>query len=125
MLDPDAVLNSVLASLQSIPELVTELGSPDYITGHFFMAGEENSLVRALAQMRSPSSLVAYLDYIGGNFDGVSRNRWRIHLDRWNLGGDFGGKAVGKPFVGHQGRPEVGYTSERFDVVRLNCGFTR
>ena len=28
-------------------------------------AGEENSLTRALSQMKSPSILVAYLDYVG------------------------------------------------------------
>jgi hypothetical protein len=85
MLDPDLVLNAVLASMQSIPDLVTELGAPAIpattsITGHYFYAGEENSLVRALAQMRMPSFLVAYLDYVGGNFDGSTVWKHRMNL---------------------------------------------
>jgi hypothetical protein len=85
MLDPDAVLNSVLAALQSIPELATELGAPtipatDSITGHFFYSGEENSLTRALAQMKSPSVMVVYLDYISGNFDGMTLWKHRLNL---------------------------------------------
>lgn len=85
MLDPDVVLNSVLASLQSIPELAAELGAPTIpptqsITGHFFYAGEENSLTRAMSQMRSPSILVAYLDYVGGNFDGMTVFKHRLNM---------------------------------------------
>jgi hypothetical protein len=85
MLDPDVVLSSVLASLQSIPELAAELGAPaipatQSITGHFFYSGEENSLIRALSQMRSPSILVAYLDYIGGNIDGMTVWKHRLNL---------------------------------------------
>jgi hypothetical protein len=86
MLDPDIVLNSVVASLRSIPELVTELGGPeipatDSITGHFYYSGEENSLLRALGQMRSPSIVVAYLDYIGGNkFDGMTAWKHRLNM---------------------------------------------
>jgi hypothetical protein len=83
MLDPDAVINSVLASLQSIPELATELGAPaipatESITGHYSYSGEENSLTRDIAQMRSPSILVAYLDYIMGNFDGMTMWKHRL-----------------------------------------------
>jgi hypothetical protein len=85
MLDPDLVLNSVLASLQSIPQLATELGAPtipatESITGHFFYSGEENSLIRALSQMRSPSLMVAYLDYLGGNFDGMTVWKHRLNM---------------------------------------------
>jgi hypothetical protein len=85
MLDPDVVLNSVLASLQSIPELATELGAPTIpatqsITGHFSYSGEENSWIRALSQMKSPSILVSYLDYISGNFDGATIWKHRLNL---------------------------------------------
>jgi hypothetical protein len=85
MLDPDVVLNSVLASLQSISELATELGAPaipatESITGHFFYSGEENSIIRALSQMRSPSILVAYLDLIMGNYDGMTVWKHRLQL---------------------------------------------
>jgi hypothetical protein len=85
MLDPDVVLNSVLASLQSIPELVAELGGPaipatDSITGHYFFSGQENALSRALAQMRSPSLMVAYLDYVGGNFNAMTVFKHRLNM---------------------------------------------
>ena len=85
MLDPDVVLNSVVASLQSIPQLLAELGSPpvdpaDAIRGHYFYAGEENSLARTLGQMNMPSMLVAYLDYLGGNFDGMTVWKHRLNM---------------------------------------------
>jgi hypothetical protein len=85
MLDPDVVISSVVASLQSIPELVTELGGPaipatDSITGHFFYSGEDNSYIRTLSQMRSPSILVAYLDYISGNYDGQTVWKHRLNI---------------------------------------------
>ena len=85
MLDPDVVLSSVVASLQSIPDLATELGAPaipatESITGHFFFSGEDNSYIRTLAQMRSPSILVAYLDYISGNYDGMTVWKHRLNL---------------------------------------------
>src|SRR5215472_9035448 len=85
MLDPDLVLSSVVASLQSIPDLAAELGAPtipatESITGHFFYSGQENSLIRALSQMKSPSILVAYLDYIGGNFDATTVWKHRLNL---------------------------------------------
>jgi hypothetical protein len=85
MLNPDVVLSSVLASLQSIPQLASELGAPDIpatesITGHYFYSGEDDSLIRALGKMRSPSILVAYLDYIGGNFDGMTVWKHRLNM---------------------------------------------
>jgi len=85
MLDPDVVLSSVLASLQSILQLATELGAPgipvtESITGHYFFSGEDNSYIRTLAQMKSPSILVAYLDYIMGNFDGMTVWKHRLNL---------------------------------------------
>jgi hypothetical protein len=85
MLDPDVVLSSVVASLQSIPQLATELGAPEIpatesITGHYFFSGEDNSYIRTLAQMKSPSILVAYLDFIMGNFDGMTVWKHRLNL---------------------------------------------
>jgi hypothetical protein len=85
MLDPDVVLNSVVASLQSIPDLATELGAPaipatDSITGHYFYSGEENSITRVLSQMKAPSILVVYLDYISGNYDGMTVFKHRLNI---------------------------------------------
>jgi hypothetical protein len=83
MIDPDFALNSVLESLQSIPQLAVELGAPaipatESITGHFFYSGEENAVARALAQMKSPSVMVGYLDYIMGNFNGMTMWKHRM-----------------------------------------------
>lgn len=85
MLDPDVALSSVVASLRSIPQLATELGAPaipatESITGHYFHSGDENSFLRSLAQMRSPSILVAYLDYIMGNYDGMTVWKHRMNI---------------------------------------------
>lgn len=85
MLDPDVVLNSVVATLQSIPELVAELGAPaipatDSITGHFYFSGEETSLVRDLSQMLAPSIKVMYLDYIMGNYDAQTMWKHRLNI---------------------------------------------
>lgn len=85
MLDPDFALNSVVASLQSIPELAAELGAPaippaESITGHYFFGGDENAVARALAQMRSPSILIGYVDYIMGNYDGMTVWKHRMQL---------------------------------------------
>jgi hypothetical protein len=85
MLDPDVVLNCVLASLRSIPELVAELGGPSIpatqsITGHMFYSGEENSLERALSQMVAPSVMVAYLNVLPGNFNAETCFKHRLNV---------------------------------------------
>jgi hypothetical protein len=78
MLDPDLVLSTLVTSFQSIPALVTELGGADKITGHFYLSGAENSLERAIYSMPNPSILVAYLDLLGGNFNGMTIWKHRI-----------------------------------------------
>ncbi|HEY1898128.1 MAG TPA: hypothetical protein VGG62_17745 [Terracidiphilus sp.] len=85
MLDPDVVANSIAAALQSIPELVAELGGPaipatESISVHSYYSGEENSVARVVSQMRAPSLLIAYWDYLGGNFDGTSVWKHRVNL---------------------------------------------
>ena len=85
MLDPDIALSSVVASLQSIPQLAAELGAPaipatESITGHFFFSGEDNAFNREVSQMKSPSILVSYLDYIMGNYDGMTVWKHRMNM---------------------------------------------
>jgi len=75
MLQPTVVLDAILESLRSIPQLVAELGGPavpatQTIYGHYYYSGEENALAKDLATMRQPSILLGYLAYLGGNFDG-------------------------------------------------------
>ena len=83
MLQPSAVISSILASVQSIPELATELGAPtipptESIIGHNFYSGQENAVARAIGQMQSPSILIAYLDLIQGHFDGSTIFKHRV-----------------------------------------------
>src|SRR5262252_8918010 len=80
MLDPDLVMNSVLDSFRSIPQLVTEVGGAQNITGHYYYSGEENSLMKTLGQMRAPTILLAYLAMLGGNFDGQTMWKHQINL---------------------------------------------
>jgi hypothetical protein len=80
MLTSTTVLNAVLASLQSIPQLTAELGGSQFITAHYSYSGEENSLMRALGQMREPSMLIAYNDIMMGNFDGQTMWKHRVAL---------------------------------------------
>lgn len=81
MLDPDLVLSNLLTTFRSIPALVSEMADDSSnIFGHYYLAGEENSLVRVLSQMTSPSICVAYLDLLGGNFDGSTIWKHRLEV---------------------------------------------
>ena len=80
MLTSKAILDAIVLSLQSIPQLVAELGSPQAISAHYSYSGEENSLMRALAQMREPSMLAAYTDIMMGNYDGQTVFKHRVGL---------------------------------------------
>src|SRR5262252_263697 len=81
MLDPDVVLDAVVSTLRSIPTLVSELGGTDRITGHKYLYGPENSLMRAIFAMRSPSILVAYTDLRGGNWSGTVMWKHRLEIN--------------------------------------------
>lgn len=82
MIDPDIVLSACIAAFRSIPELVSELGSsPLNIYSHTFSVGVEASFSRAVYEQPSPSVLVAYLDYLGGNFTGMSV--WKHRLEAY------------------------------------------
>ncbi len=50
------------------------------VTGHYFSFGDENSLIKSVMQMESPAILVAYLDLIGGNFDGMTVHKHRLEV---------------------------------------------
>jgi hypothetical protein len=85
MLQPTAVVNSILDSIRSISQLATELGAPTIpptqsIVGHYFYSGAENCILRAVEQMESPSMLLAYLDRTFGNFDGMTVWKHRLTL---------------------------------------------
>ncbi len=72
MLDPDLVLTAVVSAFRSIPLLVAEMADdPLNIYGHTYAYGAERSLAFAINAQTSPSILVAYLDYLGGNWNGM------------------------------------------------------
>lgn len=107
MLDPDVVLSEFVTALRSIPELVTQLGGdPTLISGHYFLTGAEFSLAMAIAKMPSPSILIAYLDLLGGNFDGnmIWKHRLEVYLRPKNaavgsVGGVGGPRACSAPHL--------------------------
>jgi hypothetical protein len=80
VLRADVAVNSVVAALQSIPELVTELGGSQFITGHFYFSGQENALMRVLAQMSEPSMLLACHMQTFGSYDGQTAWKHAMQL---------------------------------------------
>ena len=90
MVSAKLAVDSVVACLQSIPQLVAELGGPQFITGHYYLSGVENSLTRALSQMSAPSMLVAYQMRSMGNFDGMTlwKHTMQLYIRARNAGTD-------------------------------------
>jgi hypothetical protein len=85
MLDPDLVLNSVIAAFQAIPDVVAQLGGLTSISGdptiapHYYYSGLEHSLAADIYQMEGPTILVYYLDMLGGNFS--QETIWKHRLE--------------------------------------------
>lgn len=90
-----------MAAFRSIPLLVSEMADdPLNIYGHSYQYGAETSLALAINAQRSPSILVAYLDLLGGNFDGMTvwKHRLTAYIRPKNaatgtVGGMGGGRA--------------------------------
>lgn len=84
MLDPDIVIDAVVATFLAIPEVVAEMGGITLATaniiGHKYAYGLENSLLQSIGQMASPSVLIAYQDLLGGNFDGMTMWKHRLEV---------------------------------------------
>lgn len=79
MLDPDLVLETVVAAFRSIAPLVAEMADdPSNIYGHAYQYGADKSLALAINSQTSPSILVAYLDYLGGQFSGMTVWKHRL-----------------------------------------------
>lgn len=80
MLKPSLVVDTVVSTLQTIPELVTAMaGDSTRIYAFHFRYGLEKSLTEALNQMIPPSTLVVWSGTIGGNFSGYQI--WKHHID--------------------------------------------
>jgi hypothetical protein len=85
MLDPDLVSNAVVQALQSIPVfnsiMTTDAETTNSnIYSFYYQYGQEQSLARAIFQMKSPSCLVAYKDYLGGNFNQMTLWKHRLEI---------------------------------------------
>jgi hypothetical protein len=92
MLDPDLVSAAFAAGFQGIPALTAVMGTnppaggdptrppgSSNIYSHIYSYGQEDSLARAIFQMTSPSILIAYKDYLGGNFS--QETLWKHRLE--------------------------------------------
>jgi hypothetical protein len=80
MIDPDLVVSTLVSSFQSIPAVVTALGSTSLVVGHEYLYGVDNSLIRAINEMPGPSVLIVYLDLIGGQFSGMQVWKHRLEV---------------------------------------------
>ncbi len=80
MLDPDVVLSTLITALKSNADLVAALGSADYIIGHEYLYGSDNSVGFTLYQLPSPCLFLAYEDMLGGNFSGETVWKHRIRM---------------------------------------------
>jgi hypothetical protein len=80
MLKSSLIADTVVTTLQSIPELVTSMvGDPARIKAYHFLAGMNKTLLQAINQMLQPSILVVCLPPIGGNFNG--QTLFKHHVD--------------------------------------------
>jgi hypothetical protein len=81
MLDPDLVLASVITSLQSINDVVREVGGDvNNIYAHQYLYGVDNSLTRAIEQQPAGTVMVAYLDLLEGSISGYGRWKHRLEI---------------------------------------------
>jgi len=82
MLDPDLVLDKVVSAFRSIAPLVSEMAdNPLNIYGYTYLYGADRSLALAISQQTSPSILIAYNDYLGGQWNGMTV--WKHRLDAY------------------------------------------
>ena len=71
MIDPSILINALVALLQDIPELVTEMnGDPDRIYAYHDQYPKRSSLPFAIHQMPSPSIMAAWQGTVPGTFGG-------------------------------------------------------
>ncbi len=83
MLNPDPILDTLVASLQSITSVVAAMGgSPEKIAAHHDYYGAEFSLAETIAKLIPPAILVCYDGSQGGNFDGTTifKHRFLLYL---------------------------------------------
>lgn len=81
MLDPDIILDFLVGAFQSMPQVLLALGNdPTQIIGHKYLYGKEHSLAKTLFESSSPSVVVAFANLIGGNFSGMTVNKYQFEV---------------------------------------------
>src|SRR5258707_577597 len=82
MLQPSIVTGALVAVFQSLPQLLVQMdGKPGNIFAHNFDYGNEAALAQVIAQLPTPSIVVAYKRILGGNFDQATM--WKHQLEIW------------------------------------------
>lgn len=79
MLKPSTIVDAVVTSLKTIPDLVTVITDSTRIYAFHFMYGKEASLAQAINRMLQPSVMVVWSGTMGGNFSGYQI--WKHHID--------------------------------------------
>jgi hypothetical protein len=81
MINPSTLTDAVVATLQSIPDLVTALGNdPTRIYAFHYLYGQDEKLTKALYKMVPPSILCVWEGTMGGNFDAATLWKHKIGL---------------------------------------------
>jgi len=92
MLDPEVLTAAIVDTLRTIPDLVDAMGGdPANIFAHQYLYGEENSLAKAVAEMKAPSMLLAWKGTLGGNFNGmtVRKHPYELYIRTKNVAGSL------------------------------------
>ena len=96
MLNPAAMVDSIVTTLQSIPDLAAAMtvldqsGSPTCrISAYHYRVGVEHRLAEAIYKMPAPSMLVAWDGTQGGNFNGqtIWKHRFNVYFRMGNAAG--------------------------------------
>jgi len=87
MLNPAAMVDSIVTTLQAIPDLAAAMtvldqsGSPICrISAYHYRVGVEHRLAEAIFKMPEPSMMLAWEGTLGGNFDGQTMWKHRFSL---------------------------------------------
>lgn len=95
MIDPTLATDAIVAAIASIPSFAaamtfqTPSGPLVRITAFHYFDGSEETLVKAVDELPSPSTLVAWEGTRGGNFDGstIWKHRWGVYMRMQNAAG--------------------------------------
>ena len=108
MLNPSAMVDSIVTTLQAIPDLAAAMtvldstGAPTCrISAFHYRLGVEHRLAEAIFKMPAPSMLLAWDGTLGGNFDGqtIWKHRFSVYFRMGNAVGLTRADGVRGPVV--------------------------